>query len=272
MNPTDYHAFTDCIVAALSADPAVLGVVALGSMSAEAVQPDVFSDHDFFVVTVPGAQHRFRQHYDWLPDPERIVLYVVETDHGVKVLYDDGHLLEYAVFDLEELHLARVNRFRVLLDRADITSHLRAIAARTAVEKARQSPSDEWLLGMFIGNLQVGVGRYLRGEHRSGDRFVRGHALGHLLALLDRHATPAGDASLLDNLDPTRRFEQVFPALGRELDAVLAQPVPQAAPALLALAERELAGPLREVWPADAVTALRQWINRHSTRTVSKTT
>src|SRR5512140_406945 len=116
MEPSAYARFTATLLERLGADPDVLGLVALGSMSELPPGPDRWSDHDFFVVTRPGAQERLRAAPDWLPAPERIVLWHRETAHGLKAIWDDGHLAELAVFDLEELGLARVNRFSVLLD------------------------------------------------------------------------------------------------------------------------------------------------------------
>jgi hypothetical protein len=52
---------------------------------------------------------------------------------------------------------------------------------------------------------------------------------------------PPARPGIVDPLEPLRRIEQALPALGRELDAALALPTPQAAIALLDIAERELA-------------------------------
>ena len=59
MEPPDIEAFTEGLVATLTADGRVLGLVALGSMAATDRSPDVWSDHDFWVVVVPGTG-RFR--------------------------------------------------------------------------------------------------------------------------------------------------------------------------------------------------------------------
>ena len=117
MTPEAHRAFTARLVASLGADPEVLGVVTLGSTSGLPPGPDAFSDHDFFAVVRAGAQERFRTDLSWMPDPGEIALSFRETAHGLKVLYRSGHLAELAVFDLEELSLARVNRCAVPLDR-----------------------------------------------------------------------------------------------------------------------------------------------------------
>ncbi|HEY0372989.1 MAG TPA: hypothetical protein VGD79_13370, partial [Thermoanaerobaculia bacterium] len=116
---SNYHAFTDQLAATLTADPRILGLIALGSMAEVGGRlPDRYSDHDFFVIT----QHAeaFRATTEWLPHAGRIALWFRETPHGCKAVYDDGHLVEYAVFTPDELQLARVNDYRVLLDRERI--------------------------------------------------------------------------------------------------------------------------------------------------------
>src|SRR5439155_1580337 len=118
--------FSERLRERLATDERVLGLVALGSMSGEP-PPDQWSDHDFFVISRPGEQERMRTELSWLPDGEEIVLAYRETAHGVKVLYRDAHLLEFAVFDPEEMSVARINRFRVLLDRGGVAERTRAL-------------------------------------------------------------------------------------------------------------------------------------------------
>jgi hypothetical protein len=259
MTPEAYAAFTERLGERLAADERVLGLVALGSMAAIDYQPDAWSDHDFYVIVRSGEQEHFRRDLAWLPDAGRVVLSFRETEHGLKVVYDDGHLLEFAVFDDRELDLARVNRYRVLLDRYGLEHRMREVREATVRANADRSRDDAWLVGQFLTNLLVGVGRYRRGERLSGHLFVKKHALGHLLVLLARHV-PAERADLLDDLDPLRRFDLVYAHLGRELDAALVDDVPAAAARLLDLAARELGR--RIEWPAPAVDAVDRAIRR----------
>src|SRR4029079_1817965 len=97
-----------------------IGLVAVGSMDHRDYAPDEWSDHDFFVLAQPRQQEATRNGLSWLPRRERVALRFRETEHGVSVIYDDGHLLEFAVFDLEELGLASVNRYRILAARAGL--------------------------------------------------------------------------------------------------------------------------------------------------------
>jgi len=238
LTPGAYAAFSEALRARVEADPRVVGLVALGSMARRDYEPDRWSDHDFFVITRPGEQETFRADLSWLPLSERIVFSYRETPHGVKALYEDGHLVELAVFDPEELRVARVNRYRVLLDRADIEPRLADLAAATAgAGEARAD--DAWLLGQFLTGLLVGATRFARGERLSGRLLLASQALRPLLILLARHV-PSDRRDLCDNLDPFRRFELAYPELGGELGAVLGRETRAAALGLLEIASREL--------------------------------
>ncbi|HSN91024.1 MAG TPA: hypothetical protein VLS93_07325, partial [Anaeromyxobacteraceae bacterium] len=230
MNPSAYARFTSTLLGNLSVRSDVLGLVALGSTSGEGAPPDQWSDHDFFVVTAPGAQEAFRADLSWLPDADRIALSFRETAHGLKVVYRGGHLVELAVFDAEELFLARVNRWRVLLDRADVEARMRQVRERTAAETARRD-DDVWRAGQLLGGLLVGTGRFRRGERASGQRLVWCNALEHLLVLVARHVL-AERPEARDDLDAFRRLESAYPALAREIERARGLDLPEAAAAL----------------------------------------
>lgn len=227
----------------MSADERVLGLVAVGSMAAVDYVPDEWSDHDFLVITPRDGQETLRRDLSWLPRAPEITLSFRETAHGLKVLYADGHLLEFAVFDHDELEVAAVDRYRVLLDRGGVEARLREMAGRR-----REMPTEEFLFGMFVTAVQVGVGRTRRGEALSGAFFIVSAAR-HLCALLAR-VLPAPEHGLLDEFDPLRRFECVYPELGVEIASALQNPA-----ALLRLAERELQ-PLRPELPWAALRAV----------------
>jgi len=220
VDPANYQRFTETLTNQLSQYGDVLALVALGSMAARDRLPDRFSDHDFFVIVRPGTQSWYRENRQWLPEHERIAFMYQETAHGMKVLYDDRHLLEFAVFDADELRLARINRYRALFDRANITATLEQIAAREAASPLIDIPYQS---AQFLTHLLVGLWRYQRGERLSAFRFLREFALQELVQLSRALATP-DRPDLSDNLDPTRRFERVYPAIGEVLATALEQP------------------------------------------------
>jgi hypothetical protein len=262
MDSAEYQRFTDRLREGLAADDRVLGLVALGSMARQDTRPDRWSDHDFFVIVRSGEQEAFRQNLSWLPDSADLVLSYRETAHGLKALYRDGHLLEFAVFDPEELHLAKVNRYRVLLDRGGIADAMSRIREESAKWVATSGMGDFERFGQFLANLLVGAGRYARGEHLSGRQFL-GYAFQNLVVLLAKHVPKEKDQPL-DDLDPLRRFERVWPALGRELEAALRAPVPRGARELLEIARRELEGRLAG-YPAEALGVVGACIRTIST-------
>ena len=253
MAPEQYQRYCSRLQDSLQREPAVLGVVALGSMSGLGRAPDAWSDHDFFVVVAPGQQERFRTRLDWLPEAAQVVFGFRETAHGLKAFYGDGHLVEFAVFDPEELGLARVNRYAVLFDRVDIGQRLAAVRARTAEESNRSRADSARLMGHFLGAVWTGAARYHRGEHLSARSQLQ-DGVRPLAALIAAHVPPA-DAAERDDLDALRRFELAYPKLGPRIAEALSHAVPAAAPALLELTDTVLA-PGWPDYPAAAVTAV----------------
>jgi hypothetical protein len=247
-----YHQFTRDLRVRLESDPRVLALVALGSMAQVRRAPDEWSDHDFFVITLPGVQEQFRQDVSWLPEAGRIALRVRETAHGLKVLYDDGHVLEFAIFDEQELFLARINDYRVLFERSGgVVQALERIQQQSAARTVDLSRE----LELFLFHLLLGAARCARGETLSGHRFIKSHALDSLLKLLTH--TGEGDTGRLDNLDPFRRVEQVFPELGARLNRLLLLEPMAAGAEMLTLAENHLRGRM-PVYPEQAARIVRE--------------
>jgi lincosamide nucleotidyltransferase B/F len=261
MNIEEYRSFTRELQNRLIADARVLGLVAVGSMSEQGTVPDQWSDHDFFVVVQSGFQEEFRKNLSWLPRSESILFHFRETAHGLKVIYSDAHLLEFAVFDLQELHLAKVNRYRVIFDRGSIESEMQKVAEATQTWNRSVSSDDRYLIGQFLTNILVGFGRYQRGERLSGQQFIKNSALKYLVLLLGKHV-PSETKSVLDGLDPFRRFEVAYPELGKRLNACCNEYVPVATDQLLDLAEQALLTRLPE-FPQEAFQAVRKYIREN---------
>ena len=235
MDPTAYAQLTRSLISSLERDPRVLGVVLLGSTAEGA---DVWSDHDFFVVTHPGEQEALRVDLGWLPPELEVVLVLRETAHGLQVLTADAHLLELAVFDLAELGLARVNRYRVALDRGGVAARMAEVAAVSARGVA-EPPDPHHHLGQLVGCALVGASRHRRGEVTSGAHLVRALAARHLVQLV-ACTVPTTAAAALDDLDPLRRFERAHPVVAAELEQELRRPADDAALGLLGIAERHV--------------------------------
>lgn len=228
MDASAYMGFIEQLRANLEARDDVLGLVLVGSTAARERQ-DEWSDHDFFVITEDASAEPMRQDLTWLPDHAAIALAPRETAHGLKVVYDSGHVLEFAVFTLGELTQAGANAYEVVLDRGGVAAIMESLAKRP-----RAARDDDANLALFIALLLIGVGRARRGELLVAGNAIRTYAVERLLIVL-AHRSPD---PRLDDLDPFRRVDFVFPSLG--LDLALANPPEAAARAILEIAEREL--------------------------------
>lgn len=242
---SEFLDFSERLRAGLSSRPEVIGLVFLGSTAA-IERVDEWSDHDFFVIVRPGVAEQYRTDLSWLPDHDQIVLSPRETEHGLKVVYENGHVLEFAVFEDTELELAAANNFSVPLDRESIAIRMRKIA-----ERSIPKPVDldtEWQL--FLAQLLIGVGRARRGEQLAAGQSVRSYALQNAIKLLrfwvEAEVSDLAEALSADSLNPLRRFELAHPALGAELEALLQAPVEAAAKDLLHLMLQRGEGVLSE--------------------------
>lgn len=256
MTPEQYNSFTEQLRMNCEQDGRILGLVAAGSMAQQDYQPDQWSDHDFFLIVQPNEQAAVKADLSWLPNHEQIVYHFPDSAHGMRALYADYHLVELAVFDAEELNMAKANRYRVLVDKANVTEQMAAVAAETAAF-VTSTINPEQALGHFLGNLWVGYGRYQRGEHLSAHEFVKNHSLINLLKLLQQFV-PSEQHALLDNLNPTRRFERCYPQLGARLNQAINVPTPETCRQLLAIAETELANRIPD-FPQTAVNLLKSY-------------
>lgn len=221
--------YSDRLAANAQAHPDVLGLVLLGS-AADTARADEWSDHDFFLIVKDGLGEKFRQDLSWLPGFAHVVIAPRETDHGLKVVYRDGHVLEFAVFEDRELEIASVNYWVVPVDKTNITSRVEALEKKTT--GAPFNEQKEWEL--LLCHILIGVGRARRGEVLIAGQAIRSYLMRHVIGFVrDRLAPVPGTEEAEDNLDRFRRFEKQYPAEGARLDHILQLPVEDAAQALL---------------------------------------
>lgn len=229
----------------------VVGLVGMGS-TAERDRVDEWSDHDLAVVTTDGLQDAYRSAGAWLPDPDDIALEVHEHHGGVKVVYDDGHVIEYGVANLDELASWAANAYDVRLDRGGVAATMAAIAARPVPE----APELQRDLSLVLALTLIGVGRARRGEVLSANSLVRGAAATALLRAVAAGLTPDSGARF-DSLDATRRFESGHPAVARRIADALAKDVEDCGRALVDIAV-ELFGSGPDGVPERGLTAVRR--------------
>jgi lincosamide nucleotidyltransferase len=219
--------------------PEVIGLIFVGSAAATE-RVDQHSDQDFFLVVHEGTAEGFRKNLSWLPNHGQIALHPRETAHGLKVVYQNGDVLEFAVFQDSELELAAANDYRVDLDRKDIADRMEKIAKRSIPAEVNRSQEFE----LFLSLILIGVGRARRGEVLAAEQHIKAYALNNALRLI-RLVRPVS-ASKKDSLNAYRRFELDYPELGGELGEVLLMPTEESAKSLAVLVLREIRGDDRE--------------------------
>lgn len=236
MDLASYRDMTNRIVENITLHTDVIGLVAVGSMTEDDAMPDEWSDHDFYLITTPSRQRYYRENNDWLPYAEKNVWMFQETEHGVKVIYNHGHQLEFAVFDLEELNLVKTNRYRILLDKGCVHEAMEAVKFSTDIWSRKSGRS---LAGQFLTNLLVGIRRYKRGEKISAHKLINSTAAPHLIALVSEYVEPLYP-ELMDNIDPTRRFDINYPDIASGMRNLMGAALPESAKGQLFIFEQRI--------------------------------
>ncbi|MHB1473628.1 MAG: aminoglycoside 6-adenylyltransferase [Dermatophilaceae bacterium] len=255
MDAVGYQRFTGNLVAWAANDPAVIGLIAVGSTADVTHHPDEWSDHDVFVVTTAEAVAGLLEDPSWLPDAERIVMWHAETVDGRAAVYDDGHLIELAVFGTSGIPSLSVNDYRVLVDKSDLTARFANWKRDTTLQVAETDTAGSRRFRQIVVQLIVGLGRDARGESLSAHERIRGQALTHLLSLV-RDFVPAENDTPLDNLDPYRRIEMAHPEICRRLNTALTAPLPELADTMLSLLQDHLVDRV-PAFSAESLTAVR---------------
>lgn len=215
LSKEEFIAFEEELTGNLQRHPDVLGLVFVGS-AADHSRIDQWSDHDFFVVSVEGKGESLRQDLRWLPNHDKIAFHPRETAHGFKVVYLDGHVLEFAVFNDSELELASANDFLVTVDKTGtIANRMKQIAERSANRLKETKYDPEAAYELLLCQLLIGVGRARRGENLIASEHIRSWAVTALVGLIRFWEEPAAETvHLTDNLNALRRFEKQYPHYG----------------------------------------------------------
>lgn len=212
-------------------DVRILGLIWAGS-AAETERFDIYSDFDFYLVTQDEDAEPMRQNLEWLPRLEEVAYWARETAHGLKVVYKDGTILEFAIFTLDELSNSVVNHFFVELDKADVDVRTQAIKVK-GEPKSHETVEDH--LAIIYTLLMIAIGRARRGELLIAGQFIRSYAALHLIKAVKKTIDSA-DLTKRDLLDPWRRFEWEYPEIAVNLNDALAKDVEASAWAIGELA------------------------------------
>ena len=235
--PSDFLKYQERLVESVSQRSDVLGLMFAGS-SANLARADKYSDHDFYLIVEDEVAEKYRQELDWLPDSEQILLRPRETQHGLKVMYEDGRLLEFAVFADSELdsQIAPPDRV-VAFARGGIADRIEAIGLK---EAGAFKLEDE--LALLLTLIHIGIGRARRGEIVAANQHIKGYAVNHLVGII-RNAT--GDSANADSLNRYRRFELDRPEEAAAIAKALDLQAEQAAAELIEIASDWVPAELR---------------------------
>ncbi len=230
---TRFKMYSESLTRSCVQHPKIIGLVLVGS-TAETERVDEWSDHDFFVITETGDQELLRRDLSWLPNSESIAFWFRETEHGLKVVYNTGDVLEFAIFDCDELSGCMVNHHRLAYGNKAVEEALSTASNRLPDVVIGDDLAD---FRHFLSVLVIQVGRARRGELLTAGQGIRGTAATALLKVLTRRL-PYDQR--LDRLDVSRRFEFAHPEIGKLIADALAQEPEAAGMDLLKISEKYL--------------------------------
>ncbi len=228
-----YETLTQSLRENLEKKDDIQALVFLGSTGSNA---DQWSDHDFFVITDPGKQEKYRMDLSWIPGEK--IFYFQDTPHGLKVFIEPGHLLDFAVFDASEIFLSQVTQYKVIFDKTGVTREFGQIQQMTILRSQTHNAPREIQWGRILFYLYTAYNRYLRGEILSAYQLSHCKAMELVLRIvspLQQPLTPSGDI-----MDPFRKFEIMFPAIAGKIHKTLSLDTPGFISAILILLEEIL--------------------------------
>ena len=209
----------DAIGTVLKDSGTALALLGLGSVGAEVVRLDEYSDLDFFVIVKPGLKAHYIENLDWLTVLCPLAYVFRNTIDGYKAMFADGVFCEFAVFEARELSNIPFTGGRIIWKDDSFDENL-------FVPQQKQQPpiksvegTNEWHLGEALTNLYVGLGRVHRGEQLTGTRFIQNYAIDHVLALTGLLET--SQAHPEDPFNKERRYEFRYPQTARSLPAFI---------------------------------------------------
>jgi len=241
--------YSESLTESCKKNPKIIGLVLVGS-TAETERADRWSDHDFFVITESNEQEPLRRDLSWLPNTEEIAFWFRETEHGLKIVYKSGGVLEFAVFDCDELRGCMVNHHRLAYGNEEVEEALSSAKARLPELVVGDDLGD---FRHFLSVLVIQVGRARRGELLTAGQGIRGTAATALLKVLTRRLPHDPQ---LDRLDVSRRFEFAHPEIGKVIADALAQQPERAAMDLLKISDKYLA-PIWSDYPKSEVQTVK---------------
>ena len=156
----------------------VLGFIGFGSMHYQH-RLDKYSDIDFFIVVEKAFKNVLLKDISWL-EVAKVAWWYQETPDGLKVMYEDGIFLEFAVFTQDELKGIPFEEGTVYYLKDGISESI--FTPKNAPKKVIDQ---QYTLNTWLSNLYIGLLRELRGEKAASFLMIQVYASHHFLTLLN---------------------------------------------------------------------------------------
>ena len=154
--------------------PGAIALIGAGSAGAEISRMDQYSDIDFFLVVEEGVSSRFIDDNSWFGRELPIVFSFRDTEHGNKVLLENGVFLEFAIFTEAELAQNGIPGLRTIWCASEFS-----LPDLSAKQPSTRELS--YYVDQALSNLLVGALRLRRGERLAALAMVERYALTNLL-------------------------------------------------------------------------------------------
>jgi hypothetical protein len=164
----------EILLAAAKNSPHAIALIGAGSAGVEIARMDQYSDIDFFLIVEEGYSSGFINDNSWLGAELSIVFAFRDTEHGNKVLLENGVFLEFAIFTEAELAQNGIPGLRTIWSRPEFS--LPDFSDKQPVTRELSYYVDQ-----ALSNLLVGALRLRRGERLAAVTMVERYALTNLL-------------------------------------------------------------------------------------------
>lgn len=154
--------------------PNTIAFIGAGSAGAAISRMDQYSDIDFFLIVEDGFSSHFINNNSWFGDYLPIVFEFRDTEHGNKVLLENGVFLEFAIFTLAELAQNGIPGLQTIWSKS-------GFVLPDLSSKVPQIRELSYYVDQALSNLLVGALRLRRGERLAALAMIERYAINNLL-------------------------------------------------------------------------------------------
>ena len=192
----------------------VLAFIGLGSMH-DLSRLDAYSDIDFFIIVKSQEDKvKYMENISWL-NVFPIIFSYIETKDGLKVIYEDGILLEFAVFTMVELKNITIPEGTIYYKKDNIKDS----DLNTKIKSFHKYDLDQ-AISNCLSNLYVGLLREHRGEHVAAFLMIQVYATSNFLKVLDKNQD---DPFVVERRIEKRldiNFQALYPGITHNKEAI----------------------------------------------------